>query len=71
MSKKTHIIDTRRCKSCGLCVDACPKQVLAIGTEINGQGYNYVERVQPDKCIRCNICGIVCPDIAIGVVVEN
>ena len=41
MSKtKTHVIDARRCKSCGLCVDACPKGVLAIGTEINGQGYN-------------------------------
>ncbi|MFQ8736568.1 MAG: 4Fe-4S binding protein [Bilophila wadsworthia] len=38
MSKtKTHVIDARRCKSCGLCVDACPKGVLAIGTEINGQ----------------------------------
>ena len=71
MSKKTHVIDARRCKSRGLCVDACPKQVLAIGKEINEQGYNYVERVQPDKCVRCNICGIVCPDIAIGVVVEN
>lgn len=38
MSKtKTHVIDARRCKSCGLCVDACPKGVLAIGTEINGK----------------------------------
>ena len=50
MSKtKTHVIDARRCKSCGLCVDACPKGVLAIGTEINGQGYNYIERAHPEK----------------------
>ena len=50
MSKtKTHVIDARRCKSCGLCVDACPKGVLAIGTEINGQGYNYIERTHPEK----------------------
>ena len=62
MSKtKTHVIDARRCKSCGLCVDACPKGVLAIGTEINGQGYNYIERVHPEKCVLCNICGVVCP----------
>ena len=39
MSKtKTHVIDARHCKSCGLCVDACPKGVLAIGTEMIGQG---------------------------------
>ncbi|MDO5536350.1 MAG: 4Fe-4S binding protein [Desulfovibrionaceae bacterium] len=69
MSTKTHVIDERRCKSCGLCVEACPKKVLGIGTEINGQGYNYVERVHPEKCIRCDFCGIVCPDVAIGVVV--
>lgn len=71
MSKKTHVIDARRCKSCGLCVDACPKKVLAIGTEINGQGYNYVQQIHPEDCIRCNICGLVCPDVAIGVVVEK
>lgn len=70
-AKKTHVIDTRRCKSCGLCVAACPKQVLAIGKEINEQGYNYVTQAHPDKCILCNICGIVCPDIAIGVVAEK
>ena len=69
MSKvKVHVIDARRCKSCGLCVDACPKQALAIGQEINGQGYNYAVQAHPENCIKCNICGIVCPDIAIGVI---
>ena len=53
-----------------LCVDACPKGVLAIGTEINGQGYNYIERAHPEKCVLCNICGVVCPDVAVGVVEE-
>lgn len=72
MSKvKVHVIDARRCKSCGLCVDSCPKKVLAIGPEINGQGYNYVMQAHPENCIKCNICGIVCPDIAIGVIVED
>ena len=52
------------------CVDACPKGVLAIGTEINGQGYNYIERAHPEKCVLCNICGVVCPDVAVGVVEE-
>ena len=47
-----------------------PQGVLAIGTEINGQGYNYIERAHPEKCVLCNICGVVCPDVAVGVVEE-
>ena len=70
MANKTHVIDARRCKACGLCVDKCPKKVLEIGKEINGQGYNYVVQAAPEKCVNCDICGIVCPDMAIGVVTE-
>ncbi len=71
MASKTHIIDERRCKSCGLCVEFCPKKVLEISKKINGQGYNYVSQANPEKCVKCDICGIICPDIAIGVVVEK
>lgn len=70
MADKHHIIDARRCKACGLCVDNCPKRVLAIGKEINGHGYNYVVRDNPENCVLCDICGIVCPDMAIGVIKE-
>ena len=68
---KTHVIDSRRCKSCELCVASCPKKVLAIGKEINEQGYNHVIQAHPENCVKCNICGIVCPDMAIGVVIEK
>lgn len=68
--KKIHVIDAPRCKSCGLCVETCPKKVLAIGTSINGQGYAYVEQTRPADCILCGLCGIICPDVAIGVVEE-
>ena len=68
---RTHVIESRRCKSCEVCVAACPKQVLAIGKEINEQGYNYVTQAHPENCILCNICGVVCPDVAIGVVMEK
>ena len=70
MSNKHHVIDTRRCKACGLCVDKCPKNVLSMGSAINSQGYNYVVQENPDNCVLCDICGIVCPDMAIGVVTE-
>lgn len=70
MADKHHVIDARRCKACGLCVDNCPKEVLAIGKEINGQGYNYVVQANAENCVLCDICGIVCPDMAIGVIKE-
>ncbi|MCG8532982.1 MAG: 4Fe-4S binding protein [Desulfovibrionales bacterium] len=71
MSKKHHVIDARRCKACGLCVEKCPKDALAIGTEINAQGYNYVVQAHPENCVKCDICGITCPDMAIGVVLSK
>lgn len=69
--KKVHLIETVRCKSCGLCVTACPKQTLGIGSTLNAQGYAYVMQVTPEKCVKCNICRIVCPDVAIGVIEAN
>lgn len=67
MKNKILVIDTRRCKSCGLCIAVCPKKTLAIGTELNQQGYAFVEQVKLQDCIKCNLCRTVCPDIAIGV----
>ena len=70
MSKKNklHLIEGPRCKSCGLCVSACPKKTLGIGQTLNHQGYAYVVQVTPEKCVKCNICRVVCPDVAIGVI---
>ncbi|MDD4731689.1 MAG: 4Fe-4S binding protein [Desulfovibrio sp.] len=65
---KKHVICAERCKSCGLCVEACPKDTLAIGKHLNSQGYNVVEQVAPENCVLCGLCRIVCPDVAIGVV---
>ncbi len=65
---KKHVICERRCKSCGLCVAVCPKDVLAIGSKLNQDGYAVVEQVSKENCVMCGICRIVCPDVAIGVV---
>ncbi|SDF33017.1 DUF362 domain-containing protein [Sporolituus thermophilus] len=55
------------CKSCGLCVNICPKKILAIGDKANQKGYYTVIVTDPDKCIGCALCGTVCPDMALEV----
>lgn len=62
------VINEDRCKGCALCVDACPKDVLALAErKVNVHGYSYVEAIKADECIGCASCGIVCPDGCITV----
>ena len=62
-----HIIDKERCKGCGLCVAACPKNVLEISGEVNLKGYFPAYRARPEDCIFCAICATVCPDVAVTI----
>jgi 2-oxoglutarate ferredoxin oxidoreductase subunit delta len=55
-----------RCKSCGLCVAACPKSVLRISDRINDKGYRPAEQFA-EGCIACRMCALTCPDVAIEV----
>jgi 2-oxoglutarate ferredoxin oxidoreductase subunit delta len=55
------------CKSCGYCVQVCPKNVLAIGHGVNKKGYRYVEAVNEQDCIGCAMCATICPDAVISV----
>jgi 2-oxoglutarate ferredoxin oxidoreductase subunit delta len=59
-------IDADRCKSCRLCVDFCPKQVLGMTTDrLNAKGVTFAESVRPEQCIGCMACTLMCPDAAI------
>jgi len=60
-------IDTQRCKGCGLCVEACPKKVIAISKRPNKNGYFPAEVVNIIDCFGCALCAIMCPDAAIEV----
>jgi 2-oxoglutarate ferredoxin oxidoreductase subunit delta len=48
------------CKGCGLCVDYCNRGVLEMQ-----DGVPVV--LQAEKCSRCLMCEVICPDFAITV----
>jgi len=60
-------IDTEACKSCNICVELCPVNILVLGRDRNSNGYNYVEVRDMDKCTACMNCERFCPEFAIYV----
>ena len=65
--KGTVVVDTEHCKGGGVCVASCPINVLALSTEVNGKGYPFAMMVEPDNCIGCASCAIICPDSCLTV----
>ncbi len=61
------VVDVEKCKGCGVCLPACPTDVIDLASEVNGKGYHYAFMNQPDECIGCSNCAIVCPDGVITV----
>ena len=63
-----HIIDSERCKGCGLCIPTCPKTVLELSGTGNTKGYFPAFQARPEDCIHCTICCRMCPEVAITIV---
>lgn len=52
-------IQRKWCKSCGICVEFCPKKVFAVG-ELNEPIISTT-----DACTGCRLCELRCPEFAI------
>jgi len=61
-------IDDVRCKGCGRCIVACPKDLIHYSTDLNERGYEYVVfDGDPTACGGCTLCAVSCPDLGIEV----
>lgn len=61
-------IDTELCKGCEICVDRCPTDVY----EMSGEGVDrYPVATDPEDCIDCSKCELLCPDFALDVEVVD
>jgi 2-oxoglutarate ferredoxin oxidoreductase subunit delta len=62
------IIDETICKGCEMCVNACPRKIIALAKDkINSKGYHPAQLLDESKCTGCRSCAIMCPDVAITV----
>jgi len=71
-------IDSNLCKGCKLCVEACPNDVIEIGSRRNAMGYFYAVAKKESRktrdgrgCTGCTLCAIMCPEVAIEVYREK
>ena len=61
---EVHILK-ERCKGCGFCIEYCPKDVLEMSDEFNSKGYHPPRVKNPEECVNCGLCGLLCPEFAI------
>ncbi len=60
-------INEKYCAGCNICVEFCPRQVLALSPELNEKAVHVVRVVQPERCTACRLCETYCPNFAIAV----
>lgn len=69
--KGAIVVDTERCKGCGVCITTCPTKVITLGKKVNNKGYNFLVMQDGIDCIGCASCAMICPDSCITVYKEK
>ena len=59
-------IDYNWCKCCYLCIEVCPQDVFERSDYIGEKGVAVPLVAHPEECVRCRLCELMCPDIAIS-----
>ena len=60
------VIDEDRCKSCFICVETCPKNLIKKSKRVSKLGDNLIEFNDiNNECTGCAMCALRCPDMAI------
>ncbi|GIW21374.1 MAG: hypothetical protein KatS3mg068_0381 [Candidatus Sericytochromatia bacterium] len=57
-------LDLEKCKSCGLCLDVCPNDLIKYSDKYNSKQYRLIQIKNKDFCFhpKCNKCVNICPD---------
>ena len=63
-------INSEWCKACHICVEVCPRHVLAVDKKVFRRGFHPVVVARPEDCTACLQCELLCPDLAITVAVS-
>jgi 2-oxoglutarate ferredoxin oxidoreductase subunit delta len=59
------LINTDRCKRCGVCIDLCPRQVYTASRD------GWPEPANMEHCATCGLCELWCPDYAVEIEVQG
>jgi len=61
LDKNWVVIHPELCKGCGICIEACPQDVLKFHEKFNTKGYHYAYYIG-EGCTGCNVCFYACPE---------
>ncbi len=60
------VINKDLCKSCKICMNACPKNLIKTSACTNSIGVHYAEfKDEQKECLGCALCAESCPEAAI------
>ncbi len=55
------------CKGCEICVKVCPKKVFEPKKMVTEAGFIIPQPEHEERCIKCRLCELYCPDFAVEV----